>query len=134
MRIDHVNISVTNLKESIEWYEKVFGFKLVEKGRTPRYEYAIIAHNDSMICMTEQPKRKPADQFDDATAHHIYHFGIRVSDKEKWEQTLKTHGIRLYYGGGEVEYPFSTSWYVHDPSGHEIDVSFTPTEKLQFPA
>ncbi|OQW51102.1 MAG: hypothetical protein A4S09_10385 [Proteobacteria bacterium SG_bin7] len=59
--------------------------------------------------------------------------GIRVSDKEKWLETIKTHKIHVFFGGGG-EYPFSTSWHVHDQSGHEIDVSFTPPEKLQFPA
>ena len=31
-QLDHLNLSVSNFKETVEWYQKVFGFILVEKG------------------------------------------------------------------------------------------------------
>ena len=30
IKLDHVQITVSDLKKSVEWYEKAFGFKLVE--------------------------------------------------------------------------------------------------------
>lgn len=134
VKLDHINITVANLKESIEWYGKVFGFELVESGTTPQgVRWGIVAFNDSMICMTESSGRTAADKVEDKSVHRIYHFGLRVSDIEKWRQTIQEQKLKLDYGG-EVEYPSSKSWYVHDPSGHKIEVSYTAQDRLQFPA
>lgn len=133
VKLDHINLTVANLKDSIEWYGKIFGFELVESGTTPQgIRWGIVAFNDSMICMTEYAGRTAADKFEDKSVHQIYHFGIRVSDIEKWQHTIQDHKLKLYYGG-QVEYPSSKSWYVHDPSGHEIEVSYTSQDRLQFP-
>jgi catechol 2,3-dioxygenase-like lactoylglutathione lyase family enzyme len=134
IKLDHINLTVANLTASIEWYGKVFGFELVESGTTEiGTKWGIVASNDSMICMAEYSARVPADKVDDKSVHRICHFGIRVSDSEKWQQTVRDHRLELYYGG-ENEYPNSRSWYVHDPSGHEIEVSYAAGGRLQFPS
>ncbi len=134
MKLDHINLTVANLKDSIEWYGKIFGFEAVESGTTPRgVKWGIVAMNDSMICMTEDKERILADRHEDPSVHRIGHFGIRVSNLESWRQIVKENNLKVYYGG-EIHYPFSTSWYVHDPSGHEIEVSYSAQEKLQFPS
>src|SRR5262249_32392119 len=96
-------------------------------------KWAIVAMNDSMICMTEYAGRVLADHHDDESFHQIDHFGIRVSDVDQWLQIVNEHKLRVYYGG-VVEYPYSRSWYVQDPSGHAIEVSYTDQERLQFPS
>jgi lactoylglutathione lyase len=134
VKLDHINISTENLNESIEWYKKIFGFELVESGIKPNgTRWGIIALNDSMICMGEYPGRELANKIDDRSVHQIYHFGIRVSDLEKWKQIMKNHNLKPNYGG-PVEYPNSKSWYIYDPSGHEIEVSYTALEKMPFPS
>jgi lactoylglutathione lyase len=133
IKLDHINLTVGDLKNSIEWYKKVFGFELVESGTTPQgIKWGIVAFNDSMICMTEYPGRAVADKVEDKSIHQIYHFGIRVSNLQQWQKTVQDHKLRFYHGG-EIEYPASRSWYVHDPSGHEIEVSYSVSERMQFP-
>jgi len=132
IKLDHINLTTSNLTDSIEWYGKVFGFELVESGTTPEgIRWGIVAFSDSMICMTEYGGRVPADRAEDKSVHQIYHFGIRVSDIEKWQQTIRDQKLKLYYGG-QIEYSSSKSWYVHDPSGHEIEVSFAAQGRLHF--
>jgi catechol 2,3-dioxygenase-like lactoylglutathione lyase family enzyme len=134
IKLDHINLTVADLKNSVEWYGKVFGFELVESGTTPEgTKWGIVASNDSMICMTEYAGRTDADKSEDQSTHHIYHFGIRVSELKQWQQIVLDHGLRLYYGG-EINYPNSKSWYVYDPSGHEIEVSYTARGRMQFPS
>ena len=134
IKLDHINLTVADLKNSIAWYGQVFGFELVESGTTPLgIKWGIVAFNDSMICMTEHTGRTAADQAEDRSLHQIYHFGIRVSDSEYWQKTVQDHQLKLYYEG-QITYPNSKSWYVHDPSGHEIEVSYTPHERMQFPS
>lgn len=134
IKLDHINLTAADLQKSIEWYQKVFGFKLVESGTTPEgIKWGIVAFNDSMICMTEYPGRTAANKFEDKSVHQIYHFGLRVSDLEQWQQTIKDYQLKLNYTG-EVNYANSKSWYIYDPSGHEIEVSYTAQEHLQFPS
>jgi lactoylglutathione lyase len=133
IKLDHINLTVKNLQDSIEWYGKVFGFKLVESGTSPwGKKWGIVAFNDSMISMTENAGRIAADKDLGKSAHHIDHFGIRVSDLERWQKTIQDHQIKVNYGG-EVNYPTSKSWYIFDPSGHSIEVSYSQHERLLFP-
>jgi catechol 2,3-dioxygenase-like lactoylglutathione lyase family enzyme len=133
IKLDHINLTVASLREAIDWYQKVFGFKLVESGESPQgTRWGIVAANDSMICMTEYPMRALAGKSAGSSNHRIYHFGIRISDIAAWRRIVAELHLKLNYGG-EVEYPFSTSWYVQDPSGHEIEVSYTADEHLRFP-
>ena len=124
IKIDHINLTVSNLDESVAWYRKIFGLELVESGTTYQgRKWGIVAYNDFMICMSEYPERETADKFDEEVFHQINHFGIRISDAKKWQQVVEEQKIKLHYGGA-IKYRHSTSWYVHDPSGHEIEVSF----------
>ena len=133
IKLDHINLTVEDLKNSIEWYKKVFGFELVESGTTPEgIKWGIVAFNDSMICMTEYTGRTPANIFEDKSLHQIYHFGIRVSNLEEWLKVIQENQLKIYYGG-EIKYPTSNSWYVQDPTGHEIEVSYAVQGRMQFP-
>jgi catechol 2,3-dioxygenase-like lactoylglutathione lyase family enzyme len=133
VKLDHINITVHNLEESIQWYRKLFGFEKVEGGLNQFGKpWAIVAFQDSMIAMNEYTERKPADTNKDSTTHRMYHFGLRVDDAEAWRAKVQEHRLKLYYGG-EVAYPYSKSWYIHDPSGHEIEVSCTDGKAMQFP-
>ena len=136
LKFDHINLSVINLEKSINFYSEIFGFKKVEEGMSPwRKKWAILANNDFMLCLTEYADNKSADSDESKSIEHIcqiYHFGIRVADRNEWLTKIKAHALRINYGG-EITYPFSSSWYISDPSGHEIEVSYTDKEKLQFP-
>lgn len=132
IKLDHINLTVQNIQESIEWYSNIFGFKLVETGIGKHGQpWAIVASNDSMIVMSEYKEKTKSDQAPESNFHKIYHFGLRVSDLPKWEQIIDRYALRLYYGG-VINYPFSRSWYIHDPSGHEIEVSYTDGVELKF--
>jgi len=132
IRLDHVNITVNQLDESIKWYQELFGFEKVESGITQQGKrWAIVACNDSMIAMTEYPEKQPANQ-KFQSEQRIFHFGIRVENADAWRAKIKAHNLKLYYGG-EIDYPSSRSWYIHDPSGHEIEVSYSDGKPLRFP-
>lgn len=113
-------MSVTDLSASIDWYHQVFGFEKVEEGVRNGLPWAIVSLKDFSLCLYQQPEKLAPGS---STNHQIDHWGFRISDKEAWVQTVKVLGLKLQYGG-EVGYPNSTSWYVIDPSGYEIEVSY----------
>lgn len=134
-KLDHINLTVSDLEKSIQWYQNIFDMDVVEKGFSAENKpWAIVARNDSMICMTEYAERGASIDWQQKTSHefqHIYHFGFRTPDKEIWEAKIKKYDLQLYYGGIN-EYPHSLSWYVKDPSGHTIEVSYTKDKMLKF--
>lgn len=129
-KLDHINFTVTNFKESVEWYQKVFNLELVEKEKCDNgLHWGILRGGDTMLCIGEEPQRKP---YHGEEYLCMYHFGLRVLDKEAWEKTIKEHDLEIKYSG-PIKYPHSTSWYVDDPSGNEIEVVVWNDDKVKFP-
>ncbi|MES2526730.1 MAG: VOC family protein [Bdellovibrionota bacterium] len=125
IKLDHINLTVANINESITWYKNLFGMEFKEGDlNDPQEPWAIIGKDDTMICMYENPKLTPFSKEGVPDMHKIFHFGVRISDKAKWEKIVKDNNIFVYYGGAYV-YPRSLSWYIADPSGHKIEVSYT---------
>lgn len=130
--LDHLNYTVRNLEESVAWYGRVFGFEKVEGGMEKDGPWAIVRAGDAMLCLYESPKLADIRSSPEADKlHHIYHFGLRIHDRAKWEATVKEERIRLYYGGA-IRYPHSTSWYVKDPTGHMIEVALWDEDEVRF--
>ena len=132
VRLDHVNINVADLRKSVEWYGKVFRFRVVERGTSHGKDWVILANNDSMICMSEVQGLMPANENTEERNYQIFHFGLRIGDLNQWQSVVREQNLKIEFSG-EVQYPHSTSWYVLDPSGHEIEVSYASSEQLQFP-
>lgn len=131
--MDHVNLTVASFKESVEWYKNIFGFELVEEGLDQGKPWGIVRNGNHMLCIYEEPEGIPLDFNNPAHArfHQIYHFGLRIRDRAEWEKTLAQFKPKVLYGGA-MRYPHSTSWYVKDPTGYEIEVSYWDNDELKF--
>lgn len=128
-RLDHINISVSNIASSLKWYRKVFGFELVEEGEQNARKWAIIRSGDALICFSENPDRKilTGHEF-----HRLNHFGFTITDEKKWESIINLEKLELLYGGEVVIYPHSKAWYVSDPDGYEIEVALWENNSIKF--
>ncbi|MBT3590577.1 MAG: VOC family protein [Candidatus Marinimicrobia bacterium] len=131
--LDHINITVDNFDETIDWYRRVFNFKLVEKGIKDEKPWGILKSGKALLCMYEQiglnghdPELLRIKGF-----HSMSHFGLRINDKQKWLSIIKDEKLDILYGG-VIEWPFSSAWYLKDPSGWEIEVALWNNDKIQF--
>ncbi len=81
--LDHLNMTVANLSESIVWYRDVFGFDVRERGVRNGTPWAIIQSGEAILCMYEDASRSGPQQFlkRGGDAHTIYHFGLRITDR-----------------------------------------------------
>ena len=132
--LDHINHSVDDLEASVDWYHRLFGFEVVERGMVEDVgPWAIIQAGEALICMYQHPNREYKDRFElkELGIHHVAHIGLRVSDKQQWEQVIEEESVEVLYGGA-VEMPHSISWYIKDPSGWEIEVAWWPEGKADF--
>jgi len=117
-RMDHINMRVKDLTESIAFYENVFGFEMKEDHTQEGDDaWAIVGKADTAyICMYLH-----ADKKREPEALQIMHFGLVIDDFDTVLERLAKHGVET--GKGCIQWPKSRSVYIHDPSGHEIDLT-----------
>lgn len=128
--LDHINLTVGDLKESLEFYKNIFGFEKVEGGVRAGIPWAIARSGNALLCMYERTELA-APEDSPQMNHRINHFGLRISDRDIFESALSKHKIEVEYGGA-IRYPFSLSWYICDPTGHEIEVALWDNDEIKF--
>ncbi len=133
-QLDHLNMSVANLEESLDWYDRVFGFERVEGGVADGVAWAIARAGEALLCMYEHAEREVLDGAG-LQAHRMHgfnHYGLRITDEAAWVETLSREGVGVLYGG-VVDWPHSKAWYVRDPTGYEIEVALWKDDVVAFP-
>ena len=119
--MDHLNLRVKNIQETVNFYNKVFNFEIKEEGfsQMSGKKFAIIGEsNKGMLCIYEDP------DFDNKNSN-IGHIGFNVEYKEGMIEYLKQNSIQInyYQESGIVEYSESSSIYIQDPNGYELELS-----------
>ena len=114
--IDHVNMKVKDLEESVQFYKNLFGFEIKQEQNPNKIEVPskIIGNDSIKLCIYEVPDMTPEGG--------IAHFGFHVQNFEEIIQKCKELGVEVLYGG-EVDWEKSKSVYIVDPSGYEIELS-----------
>lgn len=132
--LDHLNLTVRDLEETIAWYARVFGFAVVERGVDAQGPWAILRNGEGMLCVYERAARAAPRSTPAAEAFHLVnHFGLRLppADRARWERVLREEGLATFHGS-PLRYPRSTSWYVKDPTGHMIEVAVWDDDRVSF--
>ena len=113
--IDHVNIKVKNLEQSVEFYKKLFGFEVKQEDNPNKIDVPskIIGNDSIKLCMYEIPDMTPEGG--------IVHFGFNISNFNEIIEKCKEQGVEILYGG-PVDWEKSKSIYIVDPSGYEIEL------------
>jgi len=130
VRLDHVNLSVRDLGESVAWYGRVFGFAVAEEGVWDGTPWAILRSGDALLCLYHHPGfafLRP-EALRDRRLHGTRHVGFRLADEPRWRATLAREGL----GYEEIRYPHSRSWYVNDPTGYDIEVVVWDGDHVSF--
>ena len=113
--IDHVNMKVKNLKDSVEFYKNLFGFEIKQEENPNKADVpSMIIGNDSIkLCMYEIPDMSPEGG--------IAHFGFNIENFDKVIERCKENNVQILYGG-VVDWESSKSVYIVDPSGYEVEL------------
>jgi len=132
--LDHLNLSVRNVDETAAWYSRVFGFSVVERGMDNGQPWCVLRCAEAMLCIYQHPeldKAPDSDALEAAGFHRVSHFGLRITDRDQWEETVRREGLEVRYGGA-VDWPHSTAWYIKDPTGYEIEVALWDNDTVRF--
>lgn len=112
--MDHVNIEVISLKESVDFYNKLFGFEVLKE--QPDQNSKIIGNEKVKLCLYEIP------EFKGYTKKGFHHFGFHIENFDDIIQKCTEMDIEIFYGG-PLKWESSTSIYIKDPNGYEIELS-----------
>lgn len=127
-QIDHLNMTVQSFQETADWYQRVFGFEIVEEGLYNGVPWGVIKSDDAMLCIYEHPEFEGMAK---GKAHGVNHIGLRITDRDSWLETVERENLKIRYEG-EVHWPNSSSWYVTDPTGYEIEVALWNDDAISF--
>lgn len=123
-QLDHLNLSVIDFEQTAEWYGRMLGFRIVERGVQDGQPWGVLKNGDAMLCVYQHPEwgAHDKDAIGSAGFQRVAHFALRISDRAQWEEVMRREKPELFYGG-EVNWPHSTAWYIRDPNGYEIEIA-----------
>ncbi len=132
-QLDHLNLSVADFRETVDWYGRVFGFELVEKGLQDGLPWGVIRAGEALLCIYEHPGLELPDRFEmkKRGLHCLNHLGLRITDEAKWLATIEREKLEILYDGS-IRWPHSTAWYLKDPTGWEIEVALWDDDTIAF--
>ncbi len=113
--IDHVNMKVKDLEQSVKFYKNLFGFEIKQEENANKLgaPSKIIGNYAIKLCLYEVPDMSPEGG--------IAHFGFNVENFNEIIEKCKELGVEVLYGG-PVDWEKSKSIYIVDPSGYEIEL------------
>ena len=112
--IDHLNLEVKNLDESVKFYRDLFGFEVRED--QPEENSKIIGNDAVKLCLYE------ITEFTKYEKNGFHHFGLHIKNFDDVLDKCKEMGLKIYYGG-PLEWAHSISIYIQDPNGYEIELT-----------
>ena len=96
--IEHIGIAVSNLEESIRYYEEVLGLTCyaIEEVTDQRVKTAFFKVGDTKIELLESTDREgPIGKFIEKKGVGIHHLAFAVEDIEGALDEVKSKGVRL---------------------------------------
>ena len=117
--LDHVNFRVRDLEESIGFYGRLFGFEIKQQGVCEGQPWAIVGLAGTVyLCLYQLPEGELVEE-----GLRINHFGFHVEDFDQLKAKLQAENVEIMYEGDVIDWEHSRSFYIKDPSGHEIELS-----------
>ncbi len=113
-KVDHIGIAVSNLEESIKFYQDVLGLELhgTEVVEEQKVKVAFLPVGDTEVELLEATAPdSPIAKFIEAKGQGVQHIAFRVDDIEAALEDMKAKGIRLIdekprYGAGGARIAF----------------------------
>ncbi|MEC5424221.1 VOC family protein [Virgibacillus sp. C22-A2] len=113
--VGHVNIKVENLERSLQYYQEIIGFDILEQTSSTT---KLTTDGKTSILSLEQPENVIPKQ---GRTTGLYHFALLLPEKTDLANIvvhLTEKGIRF----GSSDHLVSEALYLHDPDGNEIEI------------
>ena len=108
--IQHINIQISDRERSREWYEKVLGAEVLDRGPELNQGQLQLRIGSGEMHTTHTPNPAPSGHF----AVEIHDWDEMIANLDALDVTYTTPKVRPY---GDVH-----STYIHDPDGNMIEL------------
>jgi catechol 2,3-dioxygenase-like lactoylglutathione lyase family enzyme len=118
IRIEHVNVTVTDSDRAAVLMETLFGWRVrwhgpaLAGGRTVH-----VGSDDHYLALYTPAAGRPAEEF--AKGEPLNHIGVEVDDLDETEARVVAAGLTPFSHG---DYPPGRRFYFMDPDGIEYEV------------
>lgn len=124
--INHVAISVADFEESIAWYERVFGFTVIDRSEIPGTGIRV-SHMQGVNFQLEifcAPNANPLPEDrripnQDLLTHGNKHFSFGVKDAHKAKDEMEAMGVDIAFVA-EVDGTYGV--FIRDNTGNLIEI------------
>jgi catechol 2,3-dioxygenase-like lactoylglutathione lyase family enzyme len=117
--IDHVALAVRDVAASVAWYQDVLGLERRHQEVWGDHPAIVVAGDTSLALFPVQgdsPKPRPGR---DVLAMRHLAFRVSADNFTRAQRQLAARGIAVEFQDHQI----SHSIYLHDPDGHEIEIT-----------
>jgi catechol 2,3-dioxygenase len=131
-KIDHVHLRVSNLKESVHFYQSILGFEVL--GKKPRDKTAFLTSTTDngekirpspLLALTEVDNNSRISSSNKLKKEAgLYHFAILLPERRFLAMFLRhmTNNLDSKYHESMADHGVSESIYIHDPDFNGIEI------------
>ncbi|MGN7398290.1 VOC family protein [Cytobacillus praedii] len=114
--VSHVHLKVADLQRSIEFYQQVIGFQLLEQTKN---KASLSADGKTVLVTIEQPETIHSKQL---RTTGLYHFALLLPSRSDLAKVIE-HFIKIGYPlQGASDHLVSEALYLADPDGNGIEI------------
>jgi glyoxylase I family protein len=135
--LHHLALTVTNLDESIPWYENVFGLKLQMEYEHEGGEGKLLTNDTwSLVIVLHRHDANDGSLFTE-TASGLDHVGLAVPSRDDlvaWQDHLESHGVVRSDVAGKpltqspiADEPFGSILVFRDPDNIQLELFAPPS-------
>ena len=123
MRILHTMLRVNDMQESISFYEKFFGMKVLRQQDYPegKFSLAFVGYGDEQNnTVLELTHNWDTNSYDLGTGYG--HIAIEVDDAYKTCEDIKAMGGKVLRDAGPMMHGTTVIAFIEDPSGYKVEL------------
>mgnify|MGYP000211720353 FL=1 len=118
-RIDHVALTVRDVKRSVAWYKEVLGLERRYQEAWGDYPAVVGAGETSLALFPcESPNPKPRPDHDTIAMRHVA-FAMDRANFQQAQARFQELGIKFDF----EDHTICHSIYISDPDGHQLEVT-----------
>jgi catechol 2,3-dioxygenase-like lactoylglutathione lyase family enzyme len=116
--LDHVAISVRDVRRSVAWYREVLGLERLHEDAWGDAPAVVGAGGTGLALFAVEGPGSPPPGRDVLTLRHVA-FRVGAAGFDAAQSELRERGVPFTF----EDHGISRSVYVHDPDGHRIEVT-----------
>ncbi len=120
--VDHITINLLKVKESFEFYEKIFELRKIEDVDMGDHILHLYELPDARLELIEYKEEQRQIQTGNTDIGIYRHFAVCTDDLEELKERCKEEGYALNLEPTYIEQIKKTVMLVKDPNGVEIEV------------